>query len=1272
MNEDNNDYNIANFIYDEGDNSQFILIENSVIKAYIISSSDLEKGTQYLAKLKTSSTPEVINISFYSSLKEIKEKSLNDNHFYLVNEDFLKSIKIEQNNYEGKNVFFFNYEEKQIILFPNECKKLEISKKEINQKEQFSDYKLSLYGSEIKKDEAKICAENDENILEKKNILRYLLLIYKEEKRFLNQINSPIKDEMKMEESYLINRNFVKIFKEKGNYEEICKIIESNNLNLENIENAVNDKSFLDVINKIKIFTAEEKAIKLKEGNIYPDYNQNKFGNLKDSNKLVCPNEFVLISKDLFDLFIKEIQRNQSDKKKYIFKTLIGDNILFIQDNNINNVFYAYKIKGEILEIHYLFKYNAEKIFYEEVKNYIKNKGFNNYILERHLSLNISQNLDLSNIGQYLCYKEISNNKYNYMKIENYIRQNENIYNIYKKFINNSFKGLSDKRIDLITLINDILDKKEKLNNILPVVIILKDNLDKLKQILLFKEIENLLSLNNNNDFNNKKQSIIINLLKNKNDITSDKENMIKNIKLFNPDKNDNDIKLNIYSFINKEILKLINNSIDLNNLVECFYFINNNEKIIFYPKQQKLYKLEFVDNDNIGFKLKEYELNLGFKEIKKYLLNFSKNENEINKEIKCNLNKITLPKQFYLVNKNWMKSFKNFYQYDKIVKNEIVNIFNNKQFPEELKNPNYLNCEVNQKELKNCYIPINFELVYTNLFDQLLNYINEKNKTKLQLKYFFNVSLGDKKIFVQDNNYNSNYFIYKYNNKDFELQYIINLGQFNNINDFISFSYKSHKSQNFEELMSFYYIDFSNKSKIQNIIGDNDNNLKIIGSFKIIKVEPNCYQRKEPVHCLGLENIGATCYMNATIQCLCHVLNVKNYFQNKQLVYNETHNKKCQLTLEFYKLVNNLWKESSNNKEYYTPKDFKDCISVMNPLFQGIAANDSKDLIIFIYETIHNEICKKIKYDNKTNNPDLDFFRENYYSENCSFLVDTFYFEQQSELICLRCNFIKISYNITNIIIFPLEKVREYMVNQNNSNALYSVTLENCFENYQDTELLDRENQIYCNNCNKMSDATTGNKMFTCPQVMTIILNRGKGLQFDVNFEYPLLLNIEKYVIDKKNGENYNYELICVLTHLGPSGMAGHFIAFCKSPVDNNWYCYNDAQVSKCIDPRSQSNNQIESIPYVLFYQKTNKNNQNNTITLFFSYKTKELYLDIEQNMKIIDLINILHNKKHLSKNIMLAIENKGEDKLTILDNNKTINDYNIKNESYITIVDK
>ena len=54
--------------------------------------------------------------------------------------------------------------------------------------------------------------------------------------------------------------------------------------------------------------------------------------------------------------------------------------------------------------------------------------------------------------------------------------------------------------------------------------------------------------------------------------------------------------------------------------------------------------------------------------------------------------------------------------------------------------------------------------------------------------------------------------------------------------------------------------------------------------------------------------------YKNTTI-----TLNVKNYFQNTKLVNNDTQNRNCRLTMEFYKLLNNLWKEPTKYKKYYT-----------------------------------------------------------------------------------------------------------------------------------------------------------------------------------------------------------------------------------------------------------------------------------------------------------------------------------------------------------------
>ena len=179
----------------------------------------------------------------------------------------------------------------------------------------------------------------------------------------------------------------------------------------------------------------------------------------------------------------------------------------------------------------------------------------------------------------------------------------------------------------------------------------------------------------------------------------------------------------------------------------------------------------------------------------------------------------------------------------------------------------------------------------------------------------------------------------------------------------------------------------------------------------------------------------------------------------------------------------------------------------------------------------MHNEINKKGQYNYINMNDDLSILRNNYYSNNSSIFIDTFYFEEQNELYCLNCGFNKISYNIANIIIFPLEKVREYMFKTSKDKFRF-ITLENCFEYYQKKEYLSNENQIYCNNCHVLSNAISRIKLLTCPQVMTIILNRGKGLEFDAKFQYPPYINIDKYIITKASyGATYKYELICVLS---------------------------------------------------------------------------------------------------------------------------------------------
>ena len=47
------------------------------------------------------------------------------------------------------------------------------------------------------------------------------------------------------------------------------------------------------------------------------------------------------------------------------------------------------------------------------------------------------------------------------------------------------------------------------------------------------------------------------------------------------------------------------------------------------------------------------------------------------------------------------------------------------------------------------------------------------------------------------------------------------------------------------------------------------------------------------------------------------------------------------------------------------------------------------------------------------------------------------------------------------------------------------------------------------------------------------------------------------------------------------------HFIAHCLSPIDNEWYIYNDAYVNKIGKAQFQEKIINLGMPYLLFYKK-------------------------------------------------------------------------------------
>lgn len=179
-----------------------------------------------------------------------------------------------------------------------------------------------------------------------------------------------------------------------------------------------------------------------------------------------------------------------------------------------------------------------------------------------------------------------------------------------------------------------------------------------------------------------------------------------------------------------------------------------------------------------------------------------------------------------------------------------------------------------------------------------------------------------------------------------------------------------------------------------------------------------------------GLANLGNTCFMNSSLQCLCHTPSLMYAFLSGK--YKDDLNAENPLGLggklasAFGSLISKMWKPGV---EYITPKHFKWQLAKFAPQFGGYSQQDSQELLAFLLDGLHedlNRIKNKPYVEEKDadGRPDEEVAAEawaNYRARNDSVVVDKFQGLYKSTLRCPNCNYTSVKFDPFMYLSLPL-----------------------------------------------------------------------------------------------------------------------------------------------------------------------------------------------------------------------------------------------------------
>ncbi|XP_068434339.1 ubiquitin carboxyl-terminal hydrolase 36 isoform X2 [Clinocottus analis] len=307
-----------------------------------------------------------------------------------------------------------------------------------------------------------------------------------------------------------------------------------------------------------------------------------------------------------------------------------------------------------------------------------------------------------------------------------------------------------------------------------------------------------------------------------------------------------------------------------------------------------------------------------------------------------------------------------------------------------------------------------------------------------------------------------------------------------------------------------------------------------------------------------GLHNLGNTCFLNSTVQCLTYTPPLANYLLSKE------HSRACHQSgfCMICIMQNHIIQAFANTGNAIKPVSFIRDLKKIARHFRFGSQEDAHEFLRYTIDAMQKTCLNGY--------PKLD--RQ---TQATTLVHQIFGGYLRSRVKCSICKSVSDTYDPYLDIALEIRQ---------------AANIVRALELFVKPDVLCGENAYMCAKCKKKVPATKRFTVHRTSNVLTLSLKRfanfsGGKITKDVG--YPEFLNIRPYM-SQSSGDPVMYGLYAVLVHSGYSCHAGHYYCYVKAS-NGQWYQMNDSMVH-CSNIKVVLNQQA----YVLFYLRIPEGKKN------------------------------------------------------------------------------